>query len=164
MTIVPSHSKQLATIVTLAVVTYTELITANQVQAFTSPTPVFLGNHARTRSSKLSMAWSLPNTPAFQKNIYLQRNSYWYTNCGTCVDRHVVYNDDDYFDLQDAEAEGLGLGFARLTGYERDLAAGPFSGKRKVRQEGEDEKTAGSLPVRALRGAWNRLLRGKSHH
>ena len=155
-----SHKQSFTKLIPLAlVVAWAELLTSTgQVDAFASPTPFSIWKNARTRTNELSMAWGLP-TPAYQKGIF----SYWYTNCGTCVDRRVVYNDDYYFDLEDAEAEGLGLGFARLTSYERDLAVGPFPGKRRVFQKAEVEQMECSFPARALRGILNRIFRGNCH-
>ena len=101
------------------------------------------------------MAWSLP--APVQKTL-LASSSYWYQDCGTCVRRQISYNDGDYFDLEDAAPEALGLGFARLTGYEDALAY-----KSSDDDDQEDAvATGGRLPLRVLRGVWNRV-RGNNH-
>ena len=151
----------------LSVVLVLALLSATQlVQAFGPYSTVLAVSPLKTTNTEtpptttqLSMAsWSLP-APIQNR---LSTSTYWYENCGSCVARQVVYNDEheDYFDLMEdaAGADGSGLvGFARLrtAGFKEARAS-------DNQEDGVVRTTGGPLPLRVLRGVWKRFRGGNN--
>ena len=107
----------------------------------------------RTRSTRtqLYMAWTLP--APVQRS--LTANRYWYQDCGTAVDRRVVYDDgDDDDDLlqqfwwNEEDVARRGLAFARLGG---------LTSKEESSHDAANAENPQRLPMRMVRGIWNRI-------
>lgn len=135
-------TKPTRTLISLAIL-LTFLASSACVQAFT-PTPLTVASRQQTSFTKTQLsAWSLPVTVQDSK-------SYWYQDCGSAIDRHIVYNDEeDWRDNQD----GLGLAFARLSFLDDDA---PMYGGT---EEDYSQETSGSFPLRMVKGVWRRIRR-----
>lgn len=106
-----------------------------------------------TSWSSTELAYTLPSS----LNRVLPHNKHWYQEIGSAVDRHIVYNDEDYFGYDDDDDDcfaTLSLGFARLNTLEdayfpsdASPEQAPTGGKRR--------------PLRAIRGVWSRVRRRK---
>ena len=128
----------------VALVTF--LASCSSVHAWTS-NPAFTAtqpSHTHTTRTQLS-AWSIPVSMQSTK-------SYWYQDCGTAIERHIVYNDED--DWQDTQ-DGLGLAFARL-----DLMKDDATSFSNVQQSyDQSQQVGGSFPLRMVKGVWKRIRR-----
>lgn len=81
--------------------------------------------------------------------------SYWYQDCGSAIERRIVYNDEDDYVVED---DAFGRAFARLD-FMRDLDRGVAFRPQEIEEEDATAPKARSFPVRMVRGLWNRIRR-----
>ena len=116
------------------------------VDAWSSTSTAFAQRHpSRTTKTQLS-AWSLPLPTTSRTGA-----SYWYQDCGTAIERPIMYNDDDD-DAWQYNEDGLGFAFNRLSYLEDDLTTTSIP-------EEENKVTTRSLPIRMLQDVWKRIRR-----